>query len=285
MKLVSLKKILFFLYLLIFSLCTLAQETKTLETFLDIDRFHAYLQRWSLTMEGRDKKELANAVKSLTPEQIAVLKIDPKKLSDPANYDDLIFTYVKEKGLPVKRADVAWDYNFYKRKLAEAYRVGEANVKPTAAPVVEVGVEGEKIKAPALLAEEQLLNVDGYVSGRTTRGIFWEASVSNRPIELHVGSAGDFRTSLAERGAKVVSQIKTVERNYNPIYLIQVPGEKEYRYANNVNHLDTSVPLEGDGFFIGFFLATSSSSSSSSSSRITRDRLLGLTAMPPLLAL
>lgn len=225
----------FFIFLVfVLGTSAFAEDPKQLQLLLDVDRFHAYLQRWSQHMEGKGKKELVQVVKEITPSQIAAMNVKPGKLSDAFDYDKIIHKIISKnkKFSAIKPADVAWDYNFYKRKLNEAYLVtAPGSTKPVKVPLIEVDKKGTPIPTSTVDADEVLLNVDSYVSGRTTRGVFWEASQSGRRIELHVGSAGDFKTDLASRGGKILGQIKTVERNYNPIYLIQLPGEETYRYA------------------------------------------------------
>lgn len=214
-----------------------AQDTKELQRMLDLDRFEAYVQRWSSHMGNKGLQAEAKYLMQIEPAALAKMDFKPLKLSDAFDYDKIIHRILtkNKKFAGLKLKDVSWDYNFYKRKLNDAYQVSEpsgAAKKPVKAPVVEVDKPaGVKIPTTELPAEDVLLNVDSYVSGRTTRGVFWEASQSGRKIELHVGSAGDFRTDLAARGGKIVGQVKTVERNYNPIYLIQMPGEKGYHYA------------------------------------------------------
>jgi hypothetical protein len=208
-----------------------------LQHLLDIDRFHTYTQQWALTMGKREGlSEAATAITKLTPRDIETLKLDSKKLSDAFNYDELIFDYLQKNHpqVSVKKENLAWGYDFYKRKLNDAYLVRDPTgfKNPIAAAVVSTdgpkGILQEVIPAnPA----DILLDVDSYASSRSTRGVFWDASRNNRPVELHVGTASDFRQHLAERGAKVIGEIRTHARNYNPIYLIQDAGEKGYRYA------------------------------------------------------
>jgi len=186
-------------------------------------------------MKGRGKTELAKALDGLTPQKIFGLKMDPKKLEDAFRYDELILEYLNQKHPTLKATseEVHWGYDFYKRKLNESFKLGDAkSFKPTQSPVVEIGTpRGKEIIPPPLESSEVLLNVDGYVASRTTRGVFWEASLNQRPIELHIGTAADFKETLALRGGKILGEVKTQARNYNPIYLIQYPESKTFHYA------------------------------------------------------
>lgn len=187
-------------------------------------------------MQKRGKGNLAEPIKGLLPADIERLGIAADKLQDAKHYDGIILKILQDKHpqLNATAADVAWDYNFYKNKLNEAFKVGEAGnfKKVTPAPVVSPGESGgipqEILPAKS---EDILLDVDNYVAERTTRGVFWEASKNNRMVELHVGSAADFKDHIAQRGAKIIGEVKTKARNYNPIYLVQDPGKDTFHYA------------------------------------------------------
>ncbi len=228
---------LFFLFL---SSLSFAQgvDYSRLEALLDLDRFEAYTKAWASTMHGRGKVEIAEAIRKISPQEFAAMNLDGKKLKDAMNYDGLILQILKKTKpeLKVTAVDVEWGYNFFKRKLNDAYTVSA--VKPRAGPVVlPETIFREEMRSPIPLgtssqnADEVLLDVGGYASDRTTRGVFWEASEANRTIELHVGSAGDFRNEMNLRGTTIIGEVDTKARNYNPIYLVQNPGEKSFQYA------------------------------------------------------
>lgn len=231
-------------------------EQANLQAMLDLDRFHAYSQSWSFTMMGRGKAELAKIVLALTPAQIAAMKLDASKLADAQKYDDLLLQILQKQrpDLKLKSADVAWGYNFFKNKMNDAYLIQDPsrNFKPANIDgnISTIDYAGQNYQVKPLDSSEVLLNVDGYVSNRTTRAVFWEASQSQRPIEMHVGSADDFRNNLTLRGSKIVGEVRTAARNYNPIYLIQDPGEKTFHYAitqisgqDRVRHLAMQASL------------------------------------------
>lgn len=231
-------------------------EQANLQALLHLDRFHAYTQSWAFTMMGRGKADMAKIMLSVQPIQIAAMKLDAKKLADAQKYDDLILQILQKQrpDLKFKAADVAWGYNFYKNKMNEAYVIQDpsrnfkpANIDPN---ISTIDYAGSNLAVKPLKASEVLLNVDGYVSNRTTRAVFWEASQSQRQIEMHVGSADDFRNNLTLRGSKIVGEVRTAARNYNPIYLVQDPGEKSFHYAitqisgqDRVRHLAMQTSL------------------------------------------
>ena len=231
-------KIIFSLYLFVFSLAAFAVEpdVSRLQSLLDLDRFEAYTEAWASTMHGRGKTQIADAIKKLTAEEILAMNLSPEKLRDAAKYDELILGILTKNhpALNATAADVNWGYNFFKNKLNDAYSVSTVRTRPGDSPVPLSPAEApvaRPIDVPALAADEVLLDVGGYASDRTTRAVFWEASASQRRIELHVGTAGDFQESLALRGTRIIGEVDTKARNYNPIYLVQDPGEVGYHYA------------------------------------------------------
>ena len=212
-----------------------APDTSGLQAFLDLDRFEAYSKAWAATMRGRGKTEIAEAMQRLSATDLAAMNLDATKLANAQNYDALILQVLKKKnpGMNVTSADVDWGYNFFKNKMNDGYLVSD--VKPTKerapSPMPLESRTSAALDAQPLESGDVLLDVDGYASDRTTRAVFWEASDSKRKIELFPGSASRFQDEMARRGAKVIAAVRTKARNYNPIYLIQNPGETGYHYA------------------------------------------------------
>jgi hypothetical protein len=212
-----------------------AQDLTSIQHMLDLDRFHAYTQSWALT-KLKHHKEAAEAILKIRPSEVEAFHFSSVKLGDAFNYDELIELILKKKypQIIISKSEIAWGYDFYKRKINQAYRIGKPSSVsgPAKAPIVEAGKSGGVLTPiQAAEAEDVLLNVDSYVANRTTRGVFWEASNSGRKVELHVGGAGDFKLNLAQRGANIIGEVKTEANNYNPIYLIQDPGEATFHYA------------------------------------------------------
>ncbi len=229
-------KIISLFLLLLLPLLSLAQDYTALQAMLDLDRFEAYTEAWAATMRGRGKAPIADVIQRLDPEDFRAINLDPSKLRNASNYDGLILQVLQARHpeLRATAADVDWGYNFFKNKLNEAYLVNDVRTRaslPDPTPIPEAQRVPTPLEMPALNSEEVLLDVDAYASDRTTRAVFWEASDSRRPIELFVGSGGDFQDEIARRGARVIGEVGTKARNYNPIYLIQNPGEAGYHYA------------------------------------------------------
>lgn len=211
-------------------------QTQRLEALLNLDRFETYTEYWAGTMRGRGKPELADAIHKFGPADFEAMKLNPAKLADAKNYDDLILEVLKKKHPELKAtaADVEWGYNFFKMKMNEGYLlkdVAPRKTTPDPVPMTEARRNPTPLEMTALQSEEVLLDVDGYASDRTTRAVFWEASDSKRQIELFTGGPSHFLDEMTRRGAKVIGEVGTKARNYNPIYLVQNPGETGFHYA------------------------------------------------------
>ncbi len=235
----------------------------SLEQLLALDRFHYYLSEWSGYQSGAGREDLARAVRAWKPQEIAALNLPLAELADAEKYDGLIERLIRGRKLPLEgmkpdarvSGDFKWNRGFLKRKLNEAYRVAKPGPEHHAlaksserasAQAAEAAEREEaalrprspvaKSEAPGATkasAEAITLNVDPYVSSKTTRAVFWDASASGRKVEFHMGSYGDFPERLEARGARVIGEIKTLQSNYNPIFLVQEMGESgaEYHFA------------------------------------------------------
>lgn len=235
----------------------------SLEQLLALDRFHYYLSEWSAYQTGAGREDLAKAVRAWSPQEIASLNLPMVELADAEKYDALIERLIRGRKLPLEglradahaAADFKWNRGFLKRKLNEAYRVAKPGPEHDAlvrsserasAQALEAGereeaalrprtspVRSEAPGATRASAESITLNVDPYVSSKTTRAVFWDASASGRKVEFHMGSYRDFLERMEARGAQVVGEIKTLQNNYNPIFLVQEMGASgaEYHFA------------------------------------------------------
>ncbi len=203
---------------------------------LDLDRFEAYTEAWSATMRGRGKAPIADAIHHFAPSDFKAMNLDAAKLKNASHYDGLILQILTQKHpeLNAKAADVDWGYNFFKNKLNEAYTVDpvkERKITPDPVPVTEARRRPVPLAMESLNSSDVLLDVDAYASDRTTRAVFWEASEARRPIELFVGSKSNFQDEMTRRGSRIIGEVGTKARNYNPIYLVQNPGATGFHYA------------------------------------------------------
>lgn len=210
--------------------------TQRLEALLNLDRFETYTEFWANTMRGRGKASLADAIHKFGPADFQAMNLNAGKLGDARNYDALILEVLNKKHPELKATatDVDWGYNFFKMKMNEGYLlkdVAPRKTTPDPVPVTDARRRPVPLEMSALESEEVLLDVDGYASDRTTRAVFWEASDSQRQIELFTGGPSHFQDEMTRRGAKIVGEVGTKARNYNPIYLVQNPGESGFHYA------------------------------------------------------
>ncbi len=84
---------------------------------------------------------------------------------------------------------------------------------------------------PQIDRENILLDTDAYVSVKTTRALYWDAALSNKSVEFHMGTERDFRQTVALEGRHIVAEVKPRAHNYNRIYLVYEPRTGEYSYA------------------------------------------------------
>jgi hypothetical protein len=206
------------------------EETARLQALLDQDRFLTYAQLWSDKKKREGLDALSERAKDLQRSELA--KVDPERLKDARSYDNILAELIPDAR--TKKSDYIWDYPFLKNKLSASYRVDLASEKLESITenfeVIEETMS-ESIRAPPKRrAQSVALDADNYISQRMTRGLFWEASETGRAIELHVGTATQFRESVLERRGEILGQIRTYSRNYNPIYLVRF-DDGSFRYA------------------------------------------------------
>lgn len=221
-----------------------ALDTERLEYLLHVDRFHFYLSHLWLHLDGKASRDVVEAIQAITPQQIEAAGFSAKELSDAMNYDSLLMKMrpsLRVEGKPIK-----WDYNFLKRKLNEAFILKESRLSlesslETDETVTSVRSEpnSNPLEAKAVTQEEMTLDSGKYISDRTTRAAFWEATESGRTVEFHLGDSRDFLHVIKQNGAEVLDEIRPMARNYNKIFLVQYPGEAGPRLAiTNIGGVD-----------------------------------------------
>ncbi len=207
-------------------------DSLSLETLLDIDRFHAYLNRWVNVKNLNGQIALASAVKNLSVEEIQKLNLPAAALSDVDRYDGIILRYLNEKypALPATRENVKWDSPKIKARLQNAYRI-EFEDGQTALPQTSVSqsLSGNQIKTPN---EKLLFDVDRYTSDRVGRAPLWDAAQRGLPVEIHIGDTDGFRRNISERGGQIIARVRGGPHRYSePMFVVKLPGEESYRYA------------------------------------------------------
>ncbi len=221
-----------------------AMNTERLEYLLHVDRFHFYLSHLWLHLDGKASREVVEAIQAITPQQIEAAGFSARELSDAMNYDSMLMRMNPD--LLVEGKPIKWDYNFLKRKLNEAFTLKESRLSlesnleaDEVVSSVRSKPSSETLEAKAVTQEEMTLDSGKYISDRTTRAVFWEATESGRTVEFHLGDSRDFLHVIKQNGAEVLDEIRPMARNYNKIFLVQYPGEPSPRLAiTNIGGVD-----------------------------------------------
>lgn len=231
-----------------------ASATDEISYYLAVDKFKYYIQEYSVAMEGKIPEDIIHELRSVTIQDIIAKKYSSADLEDAQAYDDLIYDHLKEKGLVngTKKEDLKWNYNFFRNKLNEAFVLTPSKYDISLS--LESGEKATEREIPvekALYAvDEMTLDSGHYISNRTTRAIFWEAIENNRTIEFHMGDSREFLKTLKAQGGNILYEVRPLAKNYNKIFIVQYPGEKEFRYAitnigghDRLNHLTNQLSL------------------------------------------
>lgn len=212
-----------------------AAATDEISYYLSIDKFKYYINEYSVAQEGKIPDEIIKALKSITVEELISMQLSPQDLSDADNYDGMIFDYLKSKGLTskVKKEELKWNYNFFRTKLNEAFTLSPSKLSiDLSLNSGEKSLVNETLISPEILnPEDMTLDSGHYISNRTTRAIFWEAIENERTIEFHLGDSREFLKGLKEQNGEILYEVKPLAKNYNKIFIVKYPGEKDYRYA------------------------------------------------------
>lgn len=212
-----------------------ASSTDEISYFLSIDKFKYYLNEYSVALEGKVPDEIITAIRKITVEEIINMHLDPALLSDADNYDALIYDYLDSKNLvkDVKKADLKWNYNFFRTKLNEAFTLSQSKYDiDLSLNSGEKSLVGDTLINPEVLnPEDMTLDSSHYISNRTTRAIYWEAIQNQRTIEFHLGDSREFLKGLKEQGGEILYEVRPLAKNYNKIFIVKYPGEASYRYA------------------------------------------------------
>lgn len=211
---------------------------KDITTLLDVDRFLFYKDAWVGQFAGKKPEAITQAVSAINVDDVyAKRTLLAERLKDISNYDGLLAELATlHSSTRIELAQVEWNYNFYKRKVQEAFVVNvdraDSRLLPGLLPQSPAKTRGStEINAAWTPDSKILLDTDQYISNRTTRAVFWDSALSGRKIEFHLGTERAFRTRLQANGARIVAEVKPIARNYNKIYLVQYPGQPEPVYA------------------------------------------------------
>ena len=215
-----------------------AQVLTSLDYLLSVDRLHFYSQNLADFLEGKKSPALIEQLRALKPEDFNRLQLSAEQLKDPAQWQQLLLKTLKTKDpqAVVTFGDLEWNYNFYKNKLVQAFKID--TVKMVAGGKVNPFTAEEEAPSvrsvPKIKGDKYLLDVERYVSEKTTRAIIWDAIQNDRDFEFHVGTQREFADTIARNGIQILGEVRPMARNYNKILLVFNPKTQRYAYAMNL---------------------------------------------------
>lgn len=233
-------------------------ELRQVEYLLAVDRLHYYIGELTEFKKGKVSEEVIQGLRNLTPEVILSTGLNFNQIKDPQKFDNLIYRLLKDQNpnLALKKADVAWGYNFLKNKLAQSFTIeGYEKNDEIGSPKIGIAEKSQMELEPKILkVDNQTLEAEHYISNRTTRGIFWEALDNNRPMEFHLSDPREFKQNVGFRNGEILGEVKTISSNYNKVFLVKYPEEDTFRFAitniggvDRLEHLVSSLSLSRAG--------------------------------------
>ncbi|MDG0816579.1 hypothetical protein [Bdellovibrio svalbardensis] len=242
------------------------QLTK-LNYMLSVDRLDFYSDGLADYLMEHNQAKAAEAIRQIRPEEYAAQNYVMQDLNNTDKWNELILSMLHKKFPEFKNLtlkDIEWNYNFFRKKLMEGFKADEIALKKEASisDISSHKVSFAKRSIPNVDGKAILLDSERYISEKTTRALFWDAAVSGKSIEFHMGTERDFRQRISQEDREVIAEIKTRAANYNKMYLVHDPRTNEYSYAitrisgdDRVKHLiaqlrilkyDSKVPLKND---------------------------------------
>lgn len=242
-------------------------QLSQLDYLLAVDRLDFYSDGLADYLMDHEQKLAAEAIRRIEPEDYAKEQFKFQDLNNPDKWNELILSmlhkkYPEFKNLTLK--DIEWNYNFFRKKLMEGFKADPITLKREAS-VSALSAQApayNKRSIPSIDRKSILLDAERYISEKTTRALFWDAALTQKAIEFHMGTERDFRQRISQEEREVVAEVKTRSANYNKIYLVFDPHTKEYSYAftrisgdDRVKHLiaqlrilkfENKVPLKND---------------------------------------
>lgn len=224
-------------------------DTARLETLLGIDKLDYYVVEY-INAFGKniDAGDLA-ALKKSDFKYLLEKYSNDSRIYDAKNYDAIIYEIISDKlGTKPKKskASFVWGYNFFKNKLNEGFTLLDTKIKVEDKSdfTTKIPTKEEVLSDLAFSPEDLTLDSGQYISNRTTRAAFWEATESNRGIDFHLENSREFLKNVQENGASILGEVRPFANNYNKIYIVKYPNEDTYRYAitsiggkDRLNHL------------------------------------------------
>lgn len=211
------------------------EQLTQLDYLLAVDRLEFYSEGLADYLMDHDQKVASEGVRKLTPEDFANAKLSPHDLNNPDKWNELILSIVHSRSpefAHLKLKDIEWNYNFFRKKLMEGFKSEPLKWVPEAGvTTLNQGPGYTKRSIPAINGKSILLDAERYISEKTTRALFWDAALTSKSIEFHLGTERDFRQRVSIEGRDVIAEVKTRSANYNKIYLVHDPRTNTYSYA------------------------------------------------------
>lgn len=243
------------------------EQLTRLDYLLAVDRLDFYSDGLADYLMDHGQKQVAEAIRRIEPEDYAKEKYDLRDLNTPDKWNELILELLHKKFPTYKNLtlkDIEWNYNFFRKKLMEGFKADPITLKreSSVSGLDNSSVKYIKRSIPDIKGQEILLDAERYISEKTTRALFWDAALTHKSIEFHMGTERDFRQRISQEEREVVAEVKTRSANYNKIYLVYDARSKEYSYAftrisgdDRIKHLiaqlrilkyESKVPLAKD---------------------------------------
>ncbi|WP_415061192.1 hypothetical protein [Bdellovibrio sp.] len=211
-------------------------QLSQLDYLLAVDRLDFYSDGLADYLMDHDQKLAAEAIRRIEPEDYAKEKFHFQDLNNPDKWNELILSMLHKKFPEFKNLtlkDIEWNYNFFRKKLMEGFKADAITLKRegSVSSLNNEPVSFNKRSIPNVAGDTILLDAERYISEKTTRALFWDAALTHKSIEFHMGTERDFRQRVSQEEREVVAEVKTRSANYNKIYLVFDPRSKEYSYA------------------------------------------------------
>lgn len=212
------------------------QQLNKLNYLLAVDRLDFYSDGLADYLMEHNQAKAAEAIRQIRPEEYTAKNFSTQDLNNTEKWNELILLTLQEKFPEFKNLtlkDIEWNYNFFRKKLMEGFKADEITLKKEAS-VSDVNaheIKYAKRSIPNVDGKAILLDSERYISEKTTRALFWDAALTGKAIEFHLGTERDFRQRISQEDREVVAEVKTRAANYNKMYLVFDPRTKEYSYA------------------------------------------------------
>jgi hypothetical protein len=213
-----------------------AQAKAKVQYLLSIDRIDFYNQNLADFLENKRSPELVQALRNLKPEDFFAQKFTSQELDSAKEWQKLIYNTLTKKNpsLAVNFADLEWNYDFFKNKLALRFGVKDSKV-PAPGYEMESGTEVQSERSiPRIKGSKILLDTERYIAEKTSRAIIWDAIVNGRDFGFFVGTQSDFQEQIHKNKLEIIAEVQPMARNYNKIYLTYNGITQRYSYSMNL---------------------------------------------------